>query len=108
MTIDPLRRYESPDDFFHLNGSVTMKVSADAAIAICERAIEHELFVSRIEGGCWHSPGFEARLDSIWDGVNMPVNREAATRNNQAAAEFVRSESVLHDVFIITSESITG
>jgi hypothetical protein len=108
MKIDLTRRYESPDDFFNLDGSVKMKVSADAAIAICERAIEHGLFISRIEGGFWHSPGFEARLDSIWDGANMPVDRKAATKNNHAAAEFVRSERVLHDVFIITSKRITG
>ena len=107
MKIDPLRRYESADDFFNLDGSVTMKVSADAAIAICERAVDHGLFVSRIEGGFWHSPGFEARLDSIWDGANIPVDRKVATKNNHAAKEFVRSERSKHDVFIITSERIT-
>ena len=36
MKIDPLRRYESSDDFFDLNGGVIMKMSANAATAVCD------------------------------------------------------------------------
>lgn len=103
MKINPSRRYDSPEDFFYLGGSVVMKLSADCAIAICEQAAGRGFVVSRIEGGIWHAPGFEARLDCIWDGVDPPTDRSAAEQNNTAAAEFVRDERYLHDVYVITA-----
>ncbi|MFJ2994833.1 colicin immunity protein [Pandoraea sp. NPDC087047] len=108
MKIDLQRRYDSPDEFFSLGGSVVMKLSADAAITVCERAGQHGLVIARIEGGLWHSPGFEARLDCIWDGADPPVEVSAAEQNNLAAAEFIRSESRVHDVFVVTAPRITG
>ena len=106
MNVDLQKRYESSDDFFALSGSVVMKVSADAAIAICLAAAEHGLVIARIEGGIWHKPGFEARLDCIWDGVDPPVDQGSAEQNNDAAADFVRSERELHDTFVITAPSM--
>jgi len=85
-----------------------MKLSADAAIAVCERAGQHGLIIARIEGGIWHFPGFEARLDCIWDGVDPPVDDGVAEQNNLAAAEFIRSESEVHDVFVVTAPQMTG
>ena len=79
-----------------------MKLSADGAIAICEQAAGRGFVVIRIEGGIWHAPGFEARLDCIWDGVDPPTDRSVAEQNNTAAAEFVRDERHLHDVYVIT------
>ncbi|MDR3322640.1 MAG: hypothetical protein LBS89_00340 [Zoogloeaceae bacterium] len=106
MKIDLQKRYDSSDDFFSLGGSVVMKVSADAAIAICKVAVKHGLVVARIEGGIWHTPGFEARLDCIWDGVDPPVDYETTKRNNQLAADFICSEQGEHDVFVITAPSM--
>lgn len=103
IIIDLQQRYDSSDDFFNLGGSVVMKVSADAAVAVCERAAQHGLVVARIEGGIWHAPGFEARLDCIWDGVDPPVDQRTAEQNNRVAAEFVRTEQAVHDVFVITA-----
>ncbi|WP_419684372.1 colicin immunity protein [Burkholderia theae] len=108
MTIDHFRVYDSSDDFFSLDGSIVMKLSTDAAIAVCELAVQHGLVVARIEGGIWHFPGFEARFDCIWDGAGPPVDPGAAERNNQRAAEFIRSESPPHDVFVVTSPPMTG
>jgi hypothetical protein len=51
MNIDLQRRYDSSDDFFSLGGSVVMTLSADAAIAVCERAGQLGLVIARIEGG---------------------------------------------------------
>lgn len=106
MIINPKQRYESSDDFFNLRGSIVMKLTADAAVAICESAAQRGLVVARIEGGIWHAPGFEARLDCIWDGVDPPVDQTTAEQNNRAAAEFVRMEQLLHDVYIITTSRI--
>lgn len=108
MKVDRQRRYDSPDDFFLLDGSIVMKLSSNAAIAVCERAAQHGLVVARIEGGVWHSPGFEARIDCIWDGVDPPVDAVIAEENNAAAAEFIRSETKVHDVFIVTAPRMTG
>lgn len=103
MIIDPQQRYDSSDDFFNLSGSVVMKLTADAAVAICECAAQRGLVVARIEGAIWHAPGFEARLDCIWDGVDPPVDQTTAEQNNRAAAEFVRTEQLVHDVYVITA-----
>ncbi|MDR2220534.1 MAG: hypothetical protein LBE24_08160 [Methylobacillus sp.] len=107
MKVDRGRRYESANDFFTLNGSITMRLSIDAAISVCEQAAKEGFVVARIEGGIWHFPGIEARLDCIWDGVDPPVDFETAEKNNLRAAEFIRSESQIHDVFIITAPEMT-
>ena len=108
MKIDLQRRYDSADDFFSIGGSVLMKMSGDAAIAVCERATARGLVIARIEGGIWHSPGFEARLDCIWDGGDPPVGLGVAEENNLAAAEFIRSESDKHNVFVLTAPCLTS
>lgn len=106
MKIDPQQRYEFSDSFFSLEGSVVMKLSADAAVEVCERASQHGLFIARVEGGVWHFPGFEARLDCIWDSVAFPIGDRAAEKNNLAAADFIRSERQLHDAFIVTTSQV--
>ena len=108
MNIDLQRRYELPSDFFDLCGSVVMKLSAEAAIASCLAAAEYGLIIAKVEGGIWHYPGFEARLDCIWDGVDPPVTQQAAEENNLAAANFIRSQKGIHDVFVLTAPSISG
>ncbi|MNQ92081.1 Colicin-E5 immunity protein [compost metagenome] len=108
MKVDRQQRYESSDEFFILDGSAVMKLSTDAAIEVCELATQRGLVVARIEGGIWHFPGFEARLDCIWDGGDPPVEFNVAERNNIMAANFIRSECAVHDVFIITAPSVKG
>ncbi|KWR76108.1 colicin immunity protein [Pseudomonas citronellolis] len=102
MNIDSLRQYESADDFFALNGSAVMKMTIAAAISVCEQAINHGLIVSRIEGGIWHNPGFEARLDCIWDEADSSVDKFSAEKSNRSATGFIKSESFQHDTFIVT------
>lgn len=108
MKIDLQKRYDSSNDFFALGGSVVMKLSTNAAIAVCESAAEHGLVIARVEGGIWHIPGFEARLDCIWDGVDPPVDRRLAEQNNRTAAAFIRLEGEVHDVFVLTAPSMMG
>jgi hypothetical protein len=106
--VDRSTRYSNPEDFFTLNGSVIMKLTTEAAIGVCERAAQRGMLVSRIEGGIWWSPGFEARIDCIWDGAEPPLDMQAAHENNLMAIGFIRSELPEHDAFIITSLPITG
>ncbi|WP_422649918.1 colicin immunity protein [Cupriavidus sp. H18C1] len=84
------------------------KLSTAAAVAGFEKAIEYGLVIARVEGGIWHEPGFEARIDCIWDGDEPPVAPNAARRNNRLAAEVVRSEGAVHDVFVITASTLNG
>lgn len=106
--VDRSKRYTDPEEFFALHGSVVMKLSPEAAIAVCEQAAHRGLLVARIEGGIWHNPKFEARIDCIWDGADPPLDAEAAHVNNLSAIEFIRSELPEHSAFIITAPPITG
>ena len=108
MDIDRTRRYSDSNDYFSLEGSIVMKLSTEAAISVCIVAAERGFVVSRIEGGIWHDPGFEARIDCIWDGAEPPIDSDLAHKNNLLAIEFIHSESPEHDTFIITAPSITG
>ena len=108
MKTDLQKRYDAEEEFFRLRGSVVMKLSATAAIAVCTVAADRGLVVTRVEGGIWHNPGFEARVDCIWDGAEPPVTLENARKNNLAAADFICEEQEEHDVFVITSPSISG
>ncbi|RQQ77753.1 colicin immunity protein, partial [Burkholderia stagnalis] len=109
MSIDRKRRYEMADDFFSLGGSIVMKLTVDAAIEVCEQAAQHGVIVSRIEGGIWHPPGFEARMDCIWDAkIDPPVNDDLTEKSNLEAAEFIREESQVHDVFIVVADRRNG
>ncbi|TDY26119.1 colicin-E5 Imm protein [Paraburkholderia sp. BL6665CI2N2] len=83
-----------------------MRLSTDAAIAVCREAAKRGLAISRIEGGIWHHPGFEARVDCIWDSSTISTNMQAAHENNLAAIEFIISEQPEHDTFIITASSV--
>lgn len=101
-TFDRTRRYESAADFFLLGGSVGMRLSRLAALSVCKEAAANSLFVSRIEGGIWHDPKFEARTDCIWSGTRPPVSEMAAKRNNENAYKFIADASGIHDAFIVT------
>ena len=100
--------YNSSDDFFELEGNAVMKLTSNAAQEACKRAIEYNVVVVRVEGGIWHNPGFEARLDCIWDGIDPPIAKSEAVVNNSKALKFIIEESNLHDAFIITTAPLTG
>ncbi|WP_321924970.1 colicin immunity protein [Paraburkholderia guartelaensis] len=80
-----------------------MKLTTEAANDVCKKAAAHGLLVARIEGGIWHAPGFEARVDCIWDGEDPPTTSNAAIENNRRAAAFICEESGEHDTFILTT-----
>lgn len=105
---DRSRLYESPDDFFDLDGSIAMRLSPGAAIGVCERAASEGVLVARIEGGIWLGPGFESRLDCIWDGADPPLAQAAAHANNLLALEFIQIQAAVHSAFILTAPPISG
>ncbi len=100
--------FENAADFFSHEGSVWMRLSPTAAVEVCMAAAAHGRIVARIEGGICHSPGFEARLDCIWDGADPPISESDAHLNNLIAAGFIREEMDCHTVFILTAPPITG
>ena len=102
------RIYDFAADYFRLNGHAIMKLTPEAAIDVCLEAAQRGLVVVRIEGGIWHSPGFEARLDCIWDGAEPPIDLESAIANNARAAEDIRRERADHSAFIICDAPLTG
>jgi hypothetical protein len=102
------RLYDSAADYFSLNGHAVMYLTPDAAIEVCVQAAQRGLLVVRIEGGIWHAPGFEARLDCIWDGADPPIDLENAMANNARAAEDIRRERAVHSAFVITTAPLTG
>jgi Colicin-E5 Imm protein len=108
MEFDRNKLYDSPENFFSAQGSGVMKLTPAAAIKVCLSASTRGLLVARIEGGLWHNPGFEARTDCIWDGVDPPVNTATATKNDVDAAEFVREEGSEHNCFVVTAPPVDG
>lgn len=109
MTAIPYDRnhlFDSSRDFFEQRGSAVMKLSPATAQGVCEQALRDGLLVVRIEGGIWHHPGFEARIDCIWDGLTPPTSRDEAEKNNKKAENFIKQEQLNHDAFIITTMPI--
>ena len=101
MSIDTSKKYDAKD-FFLFDGNAAMRLSGEAALEVCRLSTEKNWSISRIEGGIWHDPGFEARLDCIWDASCAPVGNDALKNNNEDAADFIREEMGQHDVFLIT------
>lgn len=106
--VDRSRLYDISDDFFALQGSAIMKLTAQAAKDVCLQAIDYGILIGKIEGGFWRASRFEARLDCIWDGVSAPVSLEEARHQNLKAAAFVDSWAIQHNAFIITTLLILG
>jgi hypothetical protein len=108
MEADRNKLYDSAQFFFDDAGSGAMKLSPEAAIEVCRAASSRGLVVARVEGGIWHHPGFEARLDCIWDGADPPLEQSEAEVNNRNAANFIREERGEHDAFVITAPPQSG
>ena len=108
MNIDKRILYESPEAFFDLNGSVNMRLSPTAAMQVCAEAARAGLVIARVEGGIWHAPGFESRLDCIWDGQGPPLDPDQASGNNKEAARFIASQAPAHSAFILTAPPLAG
>ncbi|MEJ5082330.1 colicin immunity protein [Ochrobactrum sp. MYb379] len=83
-----------------------MRLSRTAAMSVCRLATDRSFHVLRVEGGIWHSPGFEARVDSIWDSKYGNLNNDIIMTNNESAVEFIKNESFDINSFIITVSGV--
>lgn len=102
MCIDGTQLYDDGFLFFQLNGNAVMRLTRTAAISVCRLATDRGLHVLRVEGGIWHSPGFEARVDSIWDSKFGEINDCSIVGNNQSAESFIKGEELYIDSYILT------
>lgn len=102
LQIDFSKRYDNAEDFFILHGHARMILMPETAKEVCRLCTEKGIVVGRVEGGIWHYPGFEARLDSIWDGENYTTDVDIIKKNNLLAIENIDEEMAVHDAFIIT------
>jgi len=107
--IDKSKLYTSMHDFFSLKGSVNMRLTREAAIDVCKHAMDYDILIWRIEGGIWHSPGFQPWSDALWDSqYNPPVLEKDAITNNLLAMENIIDEEVQYNVFILTVTNYRG
>lgn len=90
---DRINRFGDPGDFFAKQGRYWMKLTREAGASVVEKCSDKALAVSTIEGGIWHDPGFEARLDAIWHSEldSYPEDQKIAP-NNAEALQFLRSD----------------
>ena len=95
--------YDSADEFFKLEGNVNMRLTPEAAIEVCAMARKKGFYVGRLEGGVFHDPGFEARIDAIWDCKNY-LQDDRIYENNILAIEDLIEEIKLgkHNAFLVT------
>lgn len=105
MSFDRSALYEDSNDFYSLDGNNVMKLTPEAAIGVCCHCIEIDYIVSRIEGGIWHNPGFEMRLDCIWER-NKKWNESPQLAKNEAI-KFIEEELSEHNAFIVSLQKIS-
>jgi hypothetical protein len=104
MTLERSLLYTDASDFFSKQGNNVMKLTSNAAIDVCKRSVELNYIVSRIEGGIWHNPGFEMRLDCVWDrDKNLDGKSHLASED---AIKFIEEELVDHTAFIVSLQKL--
>lgn len=97
--------YSDAQEYFELDGSGIMKLTPDAAVSVCNESTKIGATVSIVEGGLWHSPGFEARLDCIWHGLYKEMDKQKVMENNLKAVEFINDNKDSHNAFVVTTSS---
>lgn len=86
------------EGYFWSHTTKTVFLTADAASAVCASATRYGRLVWRIEGGIWRNPGFEARLDAIWDSKpDLTIGS-----NNRLAIRMIADDNEGCDAFVIT------
>ncbi|MEL4427211.1 colicin immunity protein [Shewanella indica] len=104
MMLDRNLLYSNASDFFSKQGNNVMKLTPKAAIDVCKKSVELKYLVSRIEGGIWHNPGFEMRLDCIWDRDKTLDGKSQLA--SEEAIKFIEEELVDHTAFIVSLQKI--
>ena len=79
-------------EFLSRNDRNLILLSGPAAAEACRLAADAGLSIGRIEGGFWLNPGFESRMDSIWDTRRYAASMEEARDWNLSGARFIESQ----------------
>lgn len=79
-----------------------MKLALQASLDVANRCTKEGIAISIVEGGIWHNPGFEARLDAIWHS-KFDVMPEKVAANNEDAIQFIRDFDDAYDTAIIST-----
>ena len=99
--------YDNGEAFFRLKGNASMKLSPKAAIEVCEEATRRGIFISVIEAGYWHNPGFQPDMHHRWDSKTRLEREGNFKRNNELAIENIDEDtSEGYTAFIITIVNI--
>ena len=81
-----------------------MKLAKPAACEVIATCSKRGIGISIVEGGIWHEPGFEARLDAIWHSEFDRAEAVAdVTANNLLARRFVDELPGKYDTAIIST-----
>lgn len=89
--------------FFEKNGSSTMVLTAQAAIAVCREAEKRNLWVLGVDGGHWMNPGFRPDGNTSWSCKKWLVEEGKLVENNQLAIENIKSdEAEGYTAFLVT------
>ena len=96
--------FENAEAFFAKSGSPWMKLPRAIASEVIEGCSKRQVAVSIVEGGIWHSPGFEHRLDAIWHSeFDVKPGDSLVEKNNNEALSFIKQLPSNHDVAIIST-----
>ena len=87
-----------------MSGAGWMKLTLPAAKSVIQQCTDQLVAVSGIEGGIWHNPGFEARLDAIWKcKMGGDPDDQELKFNNSEAERFLSDFEVAYDTAIIST-----
>ena len=106
--------FEDHREFIHRNDRNSLILTSKAAEEACRQASIFGLSIAKVEGGLWHNPGFESRIDAIWETRNYPASLDEVRKLNALAADFIRDQSSISpdsdlppaDVFMITANTV--
>jgi hypothetical protein len=115
VQVDEIRHEES-NDFFVSDGSCSMYLSREAAIAVVQECTVRNILVDQIEAGTWVDGGFQPSLDDIWQsiptwaGISVQVEEnflldQLLQRSNQDASNFIKCTDARLDTFIVSADA---
>ena len=101
---DKSKRFLSAPDYFESGAKIWMRMSRCAAVEVAKIAFKKGYLIEIIEGGLWHSPGFQPRTSCIWHcAITPPYTGRNVSASNRDAKNFILTADLEIDTFILTS-----